>query len=88
MAPPLCQAAVQPGGVSTAINRVLSVLLSHASQESGKVQVATIAARVKIWAGSNSMEAYPDLAVTRAAPPHHARHKLRFGLQMVYMRAG
>jgi hypothetical protein len=81
MAPASCQAAVQPGGVSTAIIRFLYVLIARTSDESGKVQVATIAGRIN----SDAMEAYPHLAATRAAPPYHARHKLRFGLQLVYV---
>jgi hypothetical protein len=28
------------------------------------------------------MDSYPNLALPRAAPPHHAHHKLRFDLQL------
>jgi hypothetical protein len=73
--------------VSNAITLFLSVLISRTSDEIGKVQVATIAARVNIWASSDAMNEYPHLAATCAVTPHHARHKLRFGLQIFYVGA-
>jgi hypothetical protein len=73
--------------VSTDIIRFRSVLTKRTTDESGKVQVATIAARVNIWASSDVMGAYTNLAAVRAAPFYHARHKLRFELQLVYVGA-
>jgi hypothetical protein len=64
-------------GVSTAITRFLSVLSVRTVDESGKVQVATIAARVNILVSSNMMGSYLNFAAIRPVPPHHARHKLR-----------
>jgi hypothetical protein len=72
--------------MSTDITHFLSFLTKRTTDESGKVQVATIAARVNIWAISDVMDAHPNLAAMRAAPPHHARHKLRFNLH-VYVGA-
>jgi hypothetical protein len=67
-------------GVSTAIIRFLSVLTSRTTDEIGKVQVTTLAPSVNNWAPS------PNLAAMGLAPPHHAQHKLRFVLQLVYVR--
>jgi hypothetical protein len=72
---------------STDINRFLSVFTMRTTDESGKVQVATIAAHVNIWAISDVMDAYPNLVAMRAAPSHHARLKLRFELPLVYVGA-
>jgi hypothetical protein len=44
-------------GVITAITRFLSVLTSRTTDEIGKVQVATIVARVNIWAPSPNLAA-------------------------------
>jgi acetoin utilization deacetylase AcuC-like enzyme len=70
-------------GVSTAITRFLSVLTIRTTDESSKV--ASIAAGANVWASSDVMDAYPNLAAMCAAPPHHARHKLRFKWQLVYV---
>jgi hypothetical protein len=70
-------------GGSTAITRFLSVLTVRTADENFKAQLATIAARVNFWASSDAMD--PTLAAKRAVPPHHARHKLRFELQLVYV---
>jgi hypothetical protein len=67
--------------VSTAIF-LSSIKFAH--DERGKVQVATIA---NIWASNDVMDANPNLAATRAAPPQHARHKLHFELQLIYVGA-
>jgi hypothetical protein len=71
--------------VSTAITHFLSVLTIRTTDESGKVQAATIAARVIIWASSDVMDEYPNLASMCTAPPQYARHKLRFNLQLIYV---
>jgi hypothetical protein len=71
---------------STDITRLPSVLIMNTTDESGKVQVATFAARVNIWTISNVMDTYPNLAAISTAPIHHAGHKLRFVLQLAYVR--
>jgi hypothetical protein len=48
--------------VSTAITCFLSVLTLRTNDESGKVQVATIAACVNIWDSSDVIDAYPTMA--------------------------
>jgi hypothetical protein len=84
-------------GLSATITCYRSALTSRTSDESGKVQVATMAARVNVWASSererelvtssDAMYACLNLAATRTAPPYHARHMQRFRSQMVYVGA-
>jgi Na+/H+ antiporter NhaD/arsenite permease-like protein len=71
--------------VSTDITRLLSALTKRTTDEISKA--ATIAARVNVWASSDVIDAEPTLAAMRAAPPHHARHTLRFELHLVYVGA-
>jgi hypothetical protein len=96
MAPPLCKAALHPGGAGCkhCHHCFLSVLISRTSDERVKFQVATvmvarvIAACVNICAGRDAMDAYPNFAAMRTAPPHHACHELPFELQNVYVADG